>query len=224
TFAYLRRLFAWSLGRGIITSSPLVGLPMPGSETKRERVLSDDELVKVWRAAETLAFPYAPAFQMLILTGARREEVWQLCWSEIADDCIKLDGTRTKNGEPHLIPLSLPARRILEGLPRKNEFVFASGNRPVSAWFRAKDAIDKIAGIAPWRIHDLRRTAATGLQKLQTPLPVTEAILGHSGGSRGGIVGIYQRHDYAKQKSAALEAWGAHVVALIEGRPAANVT
>ena len=68
--AYLRRLFAWSLGRGIITSSPLAGLPMPGSETRRDRVLTDDELVAVWKAAETLGYPYAPAFQLLILTGA----------------------------------------------------------------------------------------------------------------------------------------------------------
>jgi integrase len=87
---------------------------------------------------------------------------------------------------------------------------------PTSDWSAAKLELDDYAALTiPWRIHDLRRTAATGLQKLGTPLQVTEAVLGHTAGSRGGIVGIYQRHDYADEKRAALEAWGAHVMALV---------
>ena len=77
--------------------------------------------------------------------------------------------------------------------------------------------LDKFSGVSAWIIHDVRRTVATGLQKAGVPLPVTEAVLGHTSGSRSGIVGIYQRHDYAKEKAAALEAWGAHVMALVEG-------
>ena len=84
-------------------------------------------------------------------------------------------------------------------------------------WGRAKNALDQHSGVTGWTIHDVRRTVATGLQKLGVQLPVTEAVLGHSGGSRGGIVGVYQRHDYAAEKAAALEAWGAHVMALVEG-------
>ncbi len=72
-----------------------------------------------------------------------------------------------------------------------------------------------MSGVTGWTVHDLRRTVATGLQKQGVPLAVTEAILGHTGGSRGGIVGIYQRHDYAAEKASALEAWGAHVMALV---------
>ena len=71
------------------------------------------------------------------------------------------------------------------------------------------------AGIADWRIHDLRRTMATGLEKLQIPLQVVEAALGHTSGSKGGIVGVYQRHTYADEKRAALQAWGAHVANLV---------
>ena len=90
-----------------------------------------------------------------------------------------------------------------------------NGNRPVAGWTPQKASIDKFAKIAPWVIHDLRRTVATGLQKLKTPLQVTEAILGHTAGSRAGVIGIYQRHDYADEKRAALDAWGAHVAGLV---------
>jgi integrase len=89
------------------------------------------------------------------------------------------------------------------------------GVRPINSWGRAKARLDEDAPIYPWRIHDLRRSVATGLQKLKIPLTVTEAILGHTGGSRAGVVGIYQRHDYADEKRAALEAWGAHLMGLV---------
>ena len=84
------------------------------------------------------------------------------------------------------------------------------------AWASIKTKLDGELPFRDWRIHDLRRTVATGLQKLGTPLQVTEAVLGHTAGSRGGIVGVYQRYDYADEKRAALEAWGAHIMALVQ--------
>jgi integrase len=225
--AYLHRLFAWAIGRGIIETNPLANADRPAQENKRDRVLSDDELVKVWNAAERVGWPYGPAVQLLILTGARREEVGQLRWSEIDNNTIKLEGSRTKNGEAHNIPLSAAACAALHNLPRiaNSEFVFTfSGHVPISGWSKAKFDLDDLAALTtPWIIHDLRRTCATGLQKLRTPLQVTEAILGHVSGSRAGVVGIYQRHDYADEKRAALEAWGAHVIALVEGRAPGKV-
>ena len=217
----LNRLFRWAIERDIIHANPLTGARKPGAEVRRDRVLTDAELIKVWNAAGKIAWPYGPAFQLLILTGARREEIGQLKWSEIDGNVIRLEGSRTKNGEPHNIPLSTAARAIIEKLPRVSgsDFVFTfTGAVPVSGWSTAKIEIDDYAAVTnSWRTHDLRRTCATGLQKLKTPLQVTEAILGHTSGSRGGIVGVYQRHDYADEKRAALEAWGAHVMALIEG-------
>jgi hypothetical protein len=76
--------------------------------------------------------------------------------------------------------------------------------------------------VTNWRLHDLRRTMATGLQRLSIRLEVTEQVLNHVSGSRAGIVGIYQRHDFAAEKRAALEAWGAHVLAIVEGRAVAD--
>ena len=217
-FSHLHRFFTWCVGRGIIDANPLLHAEKPGSESPRERVLDDGELVKIWNAASEIAARYRDAVRLLILTGARREEISALRWNEIRGDAIHLEGERTKNGKPHVIPLSSPARSILGGLERKGEHVFPTAN-----WSRSKKALDKVTGITDWRIHDIRRSVATGLQKLGTPLPVTEAVLGHVSGSRGGIVGVYQRHDYAAEKASALEAWGARVMALVEGREPGKV-
>ena len=220
----LQRLFNWCVGRGILTISPMHGLPKPGSETSRDRVLSDDELVAVWRGARELAWPFGEAVKLLILTGARREEIGALRWSEIADGQIRLKGERTKNGDTHDIPLSTAALAALEEVTAiaDSEFVFTTtGKTPVSGWSRAKQLLDKAVPIEPWRIHDLRRTVATGLQRQGVGLQVVEAVLGHISGSRAGIVGVYQRHEFADEKRKALEAWGRYVVSL--EKPSENV-
>jgi integrase len=217
--SHLHRLFRWAVGRGIIETNPLADLPKPGSETKRDRVLSDAELVKVWQAAEKLGYPYGPAIKLLVLTGGRREEIGQLRWSEIEGGTIHLSGKRTKNSEPHIIPLSPVAQSVLAEVPRINEFVFTLGKTPLNSWSRVKRKLDGLAALAePWVVHDLRRTTATGLQRLRVALEVTESVLGHTSGSRAGVVGIYQRHDYAEEKAEALDKWGARVIALVEGR------
>ena len=206
--------------------NPAADLPKPASETKRDRVLSDEELVAAWRGSEQLGFPFGAAVQLLILTGARREEIGQLRWTEVIDNTISLKGARTKSGEPHDIPLSGPALTLLNEAPRiaDSEYVFiTNGKTPISGWSRAKEHLDEISGVASWRIHDLRRTVATGLQKLGMPLQATEAVLAHISGSRAGVVGIYERHNYANEKRAALEAWGENVMALVEERETAVV-
>jgi integrase len=216
--AHLHRLFRWAVGRGIVASNPVADLPKPGTEAKRDRVLSDTELVAVWNAAGEIPWQFGEAMRLLILTGARREEIGQLRWSEVVDGQICLSAARTKSGEPHTIPLSRFAWTVLESLPRVNDsdFVFTfDGVKPISGWSRKKERMNELAQIEPWRIHDLRRTVATGLQKLRTPLQVTEAVLGHVSGSRAGIVGVYQRHDYADEKRTALKAWAGHVETLL---------
>ena len=218
-FAHLNRLFVWSIGRGILETNPLQHAEKPGSETSRERVLDDTELVKVWRASEQLLPTYRDAFRLLVLTGARKQEISALRWDEIRDAAIHLEGERAKTGRPHIVSLSSPARSILAGIERgEGEIVFGvRGGGSLRNWTAAKKILDHVSGVTDWTLHDLRRTLATNLQKLGTPLPVTEAVLGHVSGSRSGIVGVYQRHDYAAEKASALEAWGARVMALVEG-------
>jgi integrase len=229
--AHLHRLFRWCVGRGIIEANPMADLPKPGEATKRERVLTDDELKSVWKAAKEVGWPFGSVVQLLVLTGARRSEVAQLRWPEIDGATIELTGARTKNGEPHSIPLSKPALAIIGGLPKiaNSDLVFTTnGKSPISGWSKAKSELDEKLidakqEVAPWVLHDLRRTAATGLQRLGISLQVIEAVLGHVSGSRAGIVGTYQRHSFAAEKAAALEAWGAHVMALVEGRKPGKV-
>jgi integrase len=184
----------------------------------RDRVLSDDELAPVWCAACAMPAPFGSAIRLLILTGARREEIGRLTWKEIQGDTIRLTGERTKTDTAHAIPLSECARNILGAVPRigRARFVFTTtGETPVSGWSKAKSALDVRTGALPgWRIHDLRRTIATGLQRLGFKLEIIEAVLGHTSGSRAGIVGVYQRHSFIEEKREALEAWSRYVTLL----------
>jgi integrase len=229
THAHLHRLFRWSVGRGIIAANPMADLPKPGAPVARDRVLTDSELAVVWKAVSQTEWPFGPLFQLLILTGARREEIGALRWSEIQGDKIELEGARTKNGKPHTIPLSTLAGELIEKLPRigKSEFAFTTtGETPVSGWSKAKALLDKEAAkinhsraLPGWHIHDLRRTVATGMQRLGISLQVVEALLGHVSGSRAGVVGVYQRHTYDAEKQGALEAWAQHVASIVSDKP-----
>jgi integrase len=234
TAAYGRACFAWAMKRGTVPSNPFAELPMSATINKRDRVLSDEEAGAIWRAACKAPYPFGAIVRLLILTGQRREEVAGMTWAELSEDLATwtIPATRTKNGIPHLVPLSQRARDLLHALPSdklgdvqgahqraKLALVFP-GERgtPFSGWSKAKSALDIASGVSSWWLHDLRRTLATGLQRLGVRLEVTEAVLNHLSGSRAGIVGIYQRHDWAEEKRAALDAWCAHLLAAAEGR------
>jgi integrase len=210
--SYIRRFFRWCIERDILKIDPTQAMPRVSNGKSRDRVLTDAELAKVWAACDG---PYGAVVRMLALTGARREEIARLRWSEIDGSTIKLEGSRTKTGAPHTIPLSSAAQALLNSLPHIGDFVF-SGARPISDWSHLKRSLDGASGVTSWRIHDLRRTVATGLQKLGVNLQTIEAVLGHTSGSRSGVVGVYQRHSFDAEKRAALEAWGAHVMALVQ--------
>jgi integrase len=234
TLAAIRRLFNWAVERDLIAVSPCQNVKAPVPETARDRVLDNDELRLVWQAAAAMGWPFGPMVQLLILTGQRRSEVAGMEWTEV--DLEKatwaIPGRRTKNGEAHTVPLSSAAMAILKGLPQigpEARFVLTTnGSRPVSGFSRAKAALDKRildsgAEVPPWRLHDLRRTVASGMAALGINLPAIEKVLNHTSGSFGGIVGVYQRHSYAEEKRQALEAWGRFVTDLVDDAPVANV-
>ena len=187
--AHIHRLFAWALERDIVENNPAANMSKPGSETKRERVLSDGEIKAVWEAAIELGWPFGPAIQLLILTGARRSEIGDLRWSEIADGQIRLSGARTKNGEPHTIAVSKPALDVIEALPRVSgaELIFTTnGKTPISGWSRIKAGLDaSVEAPAPWTIHDLRRTVSTGMNELGVEPHIVEAVLRSHSERRG---------------------------------------
>jgi integrase len=227
TAAYGRACYQWAIRRGSLETNPFANLPLT-PVVKRERVLTDAELVAVWKATDDPG-PFNAIVRMLILTGQRREEVAAMAWDEIAGDLSKwtVPGTRAKNGAAHIVPLSPQAQAIVRAAPRHEgtDLVFPGRNGPFNGFSQAKAALDEPGGAKDWRLHDLRRTMATGLQRLGVRLEVTEAVLNHVSGSRAGIVGVYQRHDYVAEKHTALTAWGEHVAAIVEGREAGrNVT
>lgn len=234
--AYLNKFLNWAVERDILLMNPATGVKPVAKEASRDRVLSDDEIRWFWRACEAEGFPWGPFGKVLLLTGQRLGEVAQITDQEIRGDLWHLSAERTKNGRAHDVPLSEPARDVLAGVDRiKDEdglvrFVFTTtGASPVSGFFKARahlhSAMAKVATeergeaveIPRWTFHDLRRTAATGMARLGIPVRVTEAVLNHVSGTGGGIVAVYQRHDYADEKRQALEAWGRFVLALIEG-------
>jgi integrase len=231
TGAYGRACYGWAIGKDLLVENPFAGLKL-AAVASRERVLSDEELVAVWGGTKGPG-PFNAIVRMLILTGQRREEVAGMTWREIAPDLSAwtIPASRTKNGVAHIVPLSPQAQTIIRSTHRTTmadgepEFVFRGRAGGFNGFSKAKTALDEDSGVVDWRLHDLRRTMATGLQKLGVRLEVTEAVLNHVSGSRAGIVGVYQRHEWADEKRAALNAWGEHIAAIVEGRTAAdNVT
>jgi integrase len=224
TAAYGRACYAWAIRRGSLTVNPFVALPLATVE-KRERVLTDRELRSVWRATSG-GGAFNAIVRALILTGQRREEVAGMTWAELDDDLSSwtIPASRAKNGVAHVVPLSVPVQALMRGVARQegSDLVFPGLRGPFNGFGKAKAQLDEASGVTDRRLHDLRRTAATGLQRLGVRLEVTEAVLNHVSGSRVGIVGIYQRHDYASEKRAALMAWGEHVAAIVEGRAASG--
>jgi len=227
--AYGRACFAWAMRRGSVPGNPFVELPVAPSNVQRDRVLTDAEAVKVWKAAVADRTPYGPIVRLLLLTGQRRDEARGMAWSEIASDLATwtIPGERTKNGQPSVVPLSAPAQTILRARlaqvrDQRRGLVFPGegGKVMFGNWSKSKAGLDAAAGVAGWRLHDLRRTVATGLQRLGVRLEVTEAVLNHVSGTRGGIVGIYQRHDWKAEKRAALDGWAAHLMTTVEGADA----
>jgi integrase len=242
--AILRKFCRWAVAREIIEHSPCDGVMARSAETPRERVLDDREVRLIWKAADTLGWPYGAIVRLLLLTGQRRGEVVGMRWDEV--DLEKrlwsLPASRTKNKRPHALPLSSAAIDILTSLPRiENDggLVFpARASRgenagPVSAHSKAKARLDHaIAEIsasegsarpAQWGFHDLRRSTASGLARLGVDLHVIERSLNHVSGTFGGIVSVYQKYKFEDAIRRAMDAWGAHVARLGTDPGAPNV-
>jgi integrase len=221
--ATLSSMFEWLRRKRRIDVNPVASVDPPRAPEARDRVLTDDEMIKLWRAAVEMGQPFGAIFRLLLLTGARLNEIAEARWDELKDDgaTLSLPKERTKNKRPHDIFLPPAAREIIASTPRIDgcPFVFTTnGSRPVSGFSKARDRLDRLMpDVAPWRTHDLRRTAASGLQRLGVPLPVTERVLGHVGGSFAGIVGVYQRHEYGAERREALERWARHVQGIVSG-------
>jgi integrase len=182
-------------------------------------VLDDTELKLTWEAADREGGPAGALVKLLILTGARRNEITELSRDEIKAGAIELPSERTKNGTPHTIPLTPMMCQVLETLPHTGKFVLNGTDRPFGDHSGAKEKI--APAIRPWTLHDLRRSFASGLQRLGVAPHIVELALNHRSGTFSGVAGIYQRHRYAKEVREAFEFWSQHIEALTINKVAA---
>lgn len=236
-----KRFLNWCIERGHLESSPAAHVKPPAKETPRDRVLTDEEIVALLAAIEEVGDPFGPIFHLLLLTGQRRTEVSDARWSEfdLAAGLWEMPPERVKNKRTHRLPLSDAATAILTGLPTKGEgnLLFPAQfrrvkdgeQRAVSGFTRAKERIDALmlahmqkaaeergddpeaVSITKWTIHDLRRTAASGMARLGVPVHVVEKALNHVSGAVSGIAAVYNRHDYQDEVRSALNAWAGYV-------------
>jgi integrase len=267
-FADLRPFFKWAKKRVPLEVNPMAEADAPKVAAKRDRTLAVHEVKAFWAACESMNWPWRSMFKLLLLTGARLEEVAGMRWNELDLDAgmwtlpareefafqrPRRDGTsfvegRTKNTRAHQVPLVPTAVAMLDRaavdavkaerrFPLDSDFVFSTtGRTPPSGYSKAKDYLDgfmvgelggafdwkamkitKAGKFKPWRLHDLRRTLATGMEDLGIDTRVIEAGLNHVSGSKSGIVGVYQTSQHHEARRIAFEAWEKHLLSIVGG-------
>ena len=222
-------LFGWVIKEGIrLPEGNVASYTNKHEEKSRDRVLADAELKTIWKACPDSDF--GAIIKLLILTGQRANEIGGLCTNEVHDEQIVLPSQRTKNKRTHIVPLSDPARAILNQFRADGRaHVFGRADSiGFDGWGYAKRTLDariaeKGKQLDHWTVHDLRRTVATRMADLGVQPHIIEAVLNHVSGHKGGVAGIYNRATYDKEKREALNLWAEHVAALIEGRKAVVV-
>jgi integrase len=207
--------------------NPALGIERPARENRRDRVLSDDEIVALWKAADADGEPFGSIIKLLVLTGQRRGEIAGMRRDELNMDkrLWSLPGARTKNKLPHTVPLSDQVLAVIGSVTEiAGDFVFSvSGGKPVSDGFsKLRKRLDaRMKPAASWVLHDIRRSVATHIaENLRIAPHIIEAVLNHVSGHKAGVAGIYNRAVYAEEKAEALARWGAHVEQLVTGKVA----
>jgi integrase len=244
--ALVRKFFNWCVGAGKLDASPCTGIPAPAPITKRKRVLSFDELRLVWLAAEQIGWPFGPMVKLLMLTGARREEVAAATWREFdlkaKQPVWVIPEDRAKNSTEHHVALAPTALAILEGLPRivgKGNFILTTnGETSISGYSRGKARLDAAmlaiarkeaeergddpdeVSIPDWTLHDLRRSLATRGGDIGILPHIVEALLNHA---KTGIAAHYNHARYEAEKRAALIRWAAHIEGTVAEKPSASI-
>jgi integrase len=223
--AVVRKLFQWHQARDESFVSPVVRGMSPlrkPRERARDRVLSDEEIRKVWLASEATAAPYGPLIRFLLLTAQRREEATKAQWSEIDGDTWVIPAERYKTKRANVVPLSTAACELLDELPRSGPYIFGAkgrhppqlepaareNDRPFSGFSKSKLKLDEASGVKGWTIHDLRRTARTVMVRAGVRPDIAERVLGHV---IGGVAGTYDRYEYAREKRQALKLLAAEI-------------
>jgi integrase len=203
--SHVSAFFRWCLERELVSQNPAAFM-QPSNEKSRDRVYSDAELRAIWKASEAaLSWPYGPFVRFLLVTAQRRAQVRDMKWAEI-DEARGLWTSRTKENRLHPLPLADLANEILADAHRLGEYVFSStGKRGLSNMSYLARKIREAPGTPKdFRLHDLRRTAATRMAEIGVKPWVIDAILDHVA---GGVSGIYNRYSYLDEMRQALSLW-----------------
>jgi integrase len=193
----IKAFLNWCAERDYITTNPMNGVTAPGSDNSRDRVLSIEELTKVWRESFNHN-QFGVVIRLCILLGTRKGETTALKAQWINDDVLLIPAEITKNGSEHLLPLSNRAKILITEFTEK-----AKPNW--NSWNKLKKTFDKTTGLSNWTIHDLRRTFSTLLAQLDTPPHIIEFLLNHKSGEVSGVAAIYNRYHYLPQMKQALD-------------------
>lgn len=204
---FVKKFFGWCIEMDYVAASPAMTIPRPAKETARDRVLSLDEVRNIYNASDNLGSVHSLFIKMKILTGHRRSELSKLQWAELEDDMIKLSSERSKNGKPTVTPLTDRMQTLLDQIPRgQGAYVFSttSGERPISGFSKMKKKLDTFCNVDDWRLHDFRRSLATGLEDQDFDRFTITCVLNHTDAS---VTGVYDRSLHIKRKLKALLAW-----------------
>jgi integrase len=197
-------------------------LTRPAPERRRDRVLSADEIRTVWAAVEKRSTPSAAVVKLLLLTAQRIGEVRTMRWGDVDLDAgwWTIPGAVSKNGLPHRVPLSAPARSVLIALQARahpSPFVFPArrNDTPLVTIKKLVRLIRDETGVN-FTPHDLRRTAASHMTGMGVPRLTVAKLLNHA---ERDVTAVYDRHSYDPEKRRALDAWGERVDAIATGAP-----
>jgi integrase len=216
TLAYIGKIMNWHASRSDEFRSPIVrGMARTSSkERARTRILTDDELRALWKAAEADAEPFGAFVRFLLLTGARRAEASNLPWDEITDGVWLLPAARNKVKQELARPLSGVAQSLLDGLPKIGRHAFTyNGTKPFTDFTTPKTRLDEACGVKDWTLHDLRRTARSLLSRAGIAPDIAERCLGHV---LAGVRGVYDRHEYHEEKKRAFEALAQQIARIVD--------
>jgi len=226
THGVLSKLFGWLCEQDVLATSPFIGVKRPAEENVGERVLNDDELLRLWLAAGAIGGREGACIKLLVLTGQRRSEIAHLRWHEVGADVLELPAPRMKGKRAHIVPLSTQAAAIIADMPKLVPHVpkpddYVWGDSPIGHFHRIKDELDAHMGDVPkWVVRDIRRSVASGMARIGIAVPVIEKILAHRKGTFAGVVGVYQKYSFASEMAVALQKWADHIERLVGGQPA----
>src|SRR6516164_5828929 len=206
----LGRLCNWHASRSDEFRSPIVrGMArINPKERERDRILSNDELRLVWAACSGV---YGAFLRFLLLTAVRRSEAAGMQWSELDGSLWTIPAARMKGKVEHVVPLSAAALAILD---ERRSAAMPFGRSIASS--QRKTEFDAIVSIAPWRLHDLRRTARSLMSRAGVNKDIAERCLAHA---IGGVSGVYDRHAYLEEKKAAFDALAGLVQRIVDPQP-----